>query len=61
MTAKHLGLKLLKFVAWAALAWVVLCAAAWALLPGLIQSQAQTRLSALLGRPVAISTVRVKP
>lgn len=61
MTAKHLSLKLLKFVAWAALAWVVLCAAAWALLPGLIQSQAQTRLSALLGRPVAISAVRVKP
>lgn len=40
---------------------LLLWALAWLALPPLIKSQAQTRLSALLGRAVTIGTVEVRP
>lgn len=45
----------------ALLSWGLLCGLAWLALPGLIQSQLQTRLGALLGRPVTVAAVRVRP
>lgn len=47
--------------AWAAGALVLLWALTWAGLPWLLQSQGQTRLSALLGRQVSIGTVEFSP
>jgi hypothetical protein len=56
-----------RFVVWSRrAAWLVGCvlvlwALAWAALPWLLQSQGQTRLSALLGRQVTIGSVEFSP
>ena len=47
--------------AWVVGAVVLLWALAWATLPWLLQSQGQTRLSALLGRQVSIGSVEFSP
>lgn len=47
--------------AWAVGSVLLLWALAWAALPWLLQSQGQTRLSALLGRQVSIGSVEFSP
>jgi hypothetical protein len=63
----HMNLASPRFVVWSRrTAWLVGCllvlwALAWAALPWLLQSQGQTRLSALLGRQVTIGSVEFSP
>ncbi|MBX9818630.1 MAG: hypothetical protein K2X79_11420, partial [Burkholderiaceae bacterium] len=51
----------LRRLAYALGALVLLWALAWTLMPSIAKSQAQTRLSALLGRTVTIGAVEFAP
>jgi uncharacterized protein involved in outer membrane biogenesis len=54
-------MKWLRRLAWLVLVVLLLMGAAWLALPGLLKSQGEQRLSALLGRAVSIGQVEFKP
>jgi hypothetical protein len=53
--------KWLRRFAWAGLALIVLWVLAWAIVPPLLKSQAQQRLSEMLGRSVTLGEVGFSP